>query len=158
MSNIIITEVTQIIEAIEAIKISKAIKITEAIEAINATCTCESCKTDITLETAIPCDLCDEDEISPLYCKECTLWCDSCDLQGCKKCVKENVCWECNYNMCDNCINTDVDCGCFGECYSCGKDVDRGSDGWPCLGCDKWYCCNCRESNNNPCEDCGPES
>ena len=99
MSNITITEV---IELIEAIKISEAIKITDVIEAIEAMdaieqiktlCACESCKTDITLEAAIPCDLCGEDEISHLFCKECSLWCDACEkAQGCKECI-EKVCW-----------------------------------------------------------------
>ena len=164
MSNITITEVIELIEAIKITKISEPIKITkvtevmEIIEQIKTTCTCESCKTDITLETAISCDLCDEDEMSHLFCKECTLWCDACEkAQGCKECIKKKVCWECDYNMCYECLNSDVDCGCFGECYSCGKDVDRGSDGWPCLECEKWYCRGCRESDNNPCKDCCSE-
>lgn len=165
MSNII-TELKQIIEEIKTTKILEPIKITEAIKIIKTICVCESCKTDISisLETAIPCDLCsngwdNEDELLPLFCKECTLTCNTCELIGCKKCVEEKVCWECDYNMCNNCIYTDnIMCGCFGECYSCGKDVDRGSDGWPCLGCYKWYCCNCRECENNSCKDCGPES
>ena len=91
MSNITITEVIELIEAIKITKILEPIKITkvtEAIEAIKTTCSCESCKTDITLETAIPCDLCGEDEISPLFCKECTLICNTCDLQGCKECIE----------------------------------------------------------------------
>ena len=151
MSNITITE---LIEKIKITKISEAIK---AIEAIMKPCVCKSCKTDITLETAISCDLCDEDEISPLFCKECTLWCDACDLQGCKECIKKKVCWECDYNMCYECLNTDnIMCGCFGECYRCGKDLDRGSDGWTCIGCEKWYCRRCRRCDN-PCKDCCSE-
>jgi len=162
MSNITITElieaikITKITKISEAIKITKAIEAMDAIESIKTSCVCKSCKTDITLETAIPCDLCGEDEISPLFCKECTLWCDACDLQGCKECIEKKVCWECDYNMCYECLNSDVDCGCFGECYTCGKDVDRGSDGWPCLGCEKWYCRRCRRCDN-PCKDCGSE-
>lgn len=163
MSNITITEVIELIEAIKITKISEPIKITkvtevmEIIEQIKTTCTCESCKTDITLEPAIPCDLCGEDEISPLFCKECTLWCDACEkAQGYKKCIKK-VCWDCDYNMCYECQNTDnIMCGCFGECYTCGRDVDRGSDGWPCLECGKWYCRRCRRCDN-PCKDCCSE-
>ena len=146
----------------------EATESTEAIEPIKTTCVCESCKTNITLETAIPCDLCnrehdvdgwDEDKISPLFCKECALWCDACkEVQGCKECIK-NVCWECDYNMCYECRNTDnIMCGCFGECYTCGRDVDRGSDGWPCNECEKWYCHNCRcRLTDNSCKECGPD-
>jgi hypothetical protein len=59
--------------------------------------------------------------------------------------------------MCYECQNTDnIMCGCFGECYRCGRDVDRGSDGWPCNECEKWYCHNCRLTDNS-CKECGPE-
>ncbi len=59
--------------------------------------------------------------------------------------------------MCYECRNNEVDCGCYGECYSCGVDVNRGSDGWPCNECEKWYCRGCRDCDN-PCKECGPES
>jgi hypothetical protein len=59
--------------------------------------------------------------------------------------------------MCYECRNNEVDCGCYGECYSCGVDVNRGSEGWPCGECEKWYCHGCRQGDN-PCKECGPES
>ena len=129
-------------------------------EAIKTTYVCESCKTDITLETAIPCNLCDreddynEGKISPLFCKECTLYCDACEeVQGCKKCV-QYVCCDCHYNMCYECRNNDdIICGCFGECYSCGRDVNRDLDGRPCNECEKWYCYNCCPTSNC-CKEC----
>jgi hypothetical protein len=138
---------------------------------------CESCKTAHPLEKAIRCELCnindesededeDEDEeasidswdgkIKHLFCKKCTLKCDACEERGCKECV-EFACCDCDYNMCYECRNNEVDCGCYGECYSCGTDVNRGSDGWPCNECEKWYCCGCRDCDN-PCKECGPES
>ena len=95
-------------------------------------------------------------KIKHLFCKKCTLKCDACGERGCKECV-EFVCCDCGYNMCYECRNNEVDCGCYGHCYSCGTDVDRGSDGWPCGECEKWYCCDCRRYDN-PCKECGPES
>lgn len=135
---------------------------------------CESCKTVHPLEKSIRCELCnindesadeDEDEVSVdswdgkikhLYCKKCTLKCDACKVRGCKECV-EFVCCDCGYDMCYECRNNEVDCGCYGHCCSCGVDVNRGSDGWPCGECDKWYCGGCRQCDN-PCKECGPES
>jgi hypothetical protein len=144
---------------------------------------CESCKTVHPLEKAIRCELCNindasEDEedssaneivaeddtsvdtwdgkIKHLFCKKCTRKCDACEERGCKECV-EFACCDCDYNMCYECRNNEVDCGCYGECYSCGVDVDRGSDGWPCGECEKWYCRGCRDCDN-PCKECGPES
>jgi hypothetical protein len=35
--------------------------------------------------------------------------------------------------------------------------VNRGSEGWPCGECEKWYCHGCRQGDN-PCKECGPES
>jgi hypothetical protein len=58
--------------------------------------------------------------------------------------------------MCKECRNCDVDCGCYGECFSCGTEVNRGSEGWPCGECEKWYCDDCRRGDN-PCKECGPE-
>jgi hypothetical protein len=125
---------------------------------------CNSCETQLTLETAISCDLCDreddndgwdEDKISPLFCKKCTDLCNACEVRGCKKCVTF-ACCDCGYDMCYNCRYDEIDCGCYGHCYSCGMDVNRGEDGWPCGECEKWYCCNCIQGNN-PCKECGPE-
>ncbi len=95
-------------------------------------------------------------KIKHLFCKKCTRKCDACEERGCKECV-EFVCCDCDYNMCYECRNNEVDCGCYGECYSCGVDVNRGSDGWPCGECEKWYCRGCRDCDN-PCKECGPES
>ena len=59
--------------------------------------------------------------------------------------------------MCIECRNNDnIDCGCYGHCYSCGDDIDRGGDGWSCGECEKWYCRYCRKCDN-PCKECGPE-
>jgi hypothetical protein len=90
-----------------------------------------------------------------LFCKKCTLKCDACEERGCKDCV-EFVCCDCSYNMCYQCINNEIDCGCYGHCYSCGVDVNRGSEGWPCGECEKWYCNGCRQGDNS-CKECGPE-
>ena len=95
-------------------------------------------------------------KIKHLFCKKCTLKCDACEVRGCRECV-EFVCCDCGYNMCYECRNNEVDCGCYGHCYSCGVDVNRGSDGWPCGECEKWYCRGCRDCDN-PCKECGPES
>lgn len=127
---------------------------------------CKSCKKEISVETAIPCELCDvenennsydEDIIYPLFCENCTNTCNACEVIGCKKCV-EFACCDCGYDMCYNCRNYDnIKCGCYGNCYTCGIDINRGYEGWPCRECDKWYCDNCREGNN-PCKHCGPYS
>jgi hypothetical protein len=131
---------------------------------------CEGCKKEILLSAAIPCEWCyreieeklgftlgyrPDDKEEPLFCKKCTLKCDACNIRGCKECV-EFVCCDCDYNMCIECRNSEVDCGCYGECYSCGRDVNRGSEGWPCGECEKWYCNNCRRDDNS-CKECGPE-
>jgi hypothetical protein len=95
-------------------------------------------------------------KIKHLFCKKCTRKCDACEERGCKECV-EFACCDCDYNMCYECRNNEVDCGCYGECYSCGTNIDRGSEGWPCGECEKWYCHGCRQGDN-PCKECGPES
>jgi hypothetical protein len=146
--------------------------------------TCRSCKTELPLENSIACELCDRDDEEdeeddeeeddkevvdsvfkmalkseekklPLFCKKCTLKCNACNVRGCKDCV-EFVCCDCGYNMCYQCINNEIDCGCYGECYSCGVDINRGSEGWPCGECKKWYCNGCRQGDNS-CKECGPE-
>jgi hypothetical protein len=146
-------------------------------EKVKTTFNCESCKTEYLLEKAIRCKLCnindkdaddaglDEDNISVdswdgkikhLFCKDCTRKCHACEERGCKECV-EFACCDCGYNMCYECRNNEVDCGCYGNCYSCGTDVNRGSEGWPCGECEKWYCWGCRQCDNS-CKECGPES
>jgi hypothetical protein len=95
-------------------------------------------------------------KIKHLFCKKCTLKCNACEERGCRDCV-EFVCCDCSYNMCYECINNEVDCGCYGHCYSCRVDINRGSEGWPCGECEKWYCYDCRRCDN-PCKECRPES
>jgi hypothetical protein len=158
----------------------------EKVEEVKTKFNCKSCETVHPLEKAIRCELCnindaseaeedeeddDDDEssakaedksvdswdgkIKHLFCKKCTLKCDACEVRGCKECV-EFACCDCGYNMCYECRNNEVDCGCYGHCYSCGTDVNRGSEGWPCGECEKWYCRDCRRCDN-PCKECGPE-
>ena len=131
---------------------------------------CTSCEKEITAETAIPCEWCDreierelgytlgqrpDDTEPPLFCKKCTDLCHACETRGCKECVTF-ACCDCGYNMCVECRDNEVDCGCYGHCYSCRTDVNRGEDGWPCGECEKWYCGDCRQCDN-PCKECGPE-
>jgi len=56
--------------------------------------------------------------------------------------------------MCQECRNGDVLCGCYGNCYWCDIDINRGSDGWPCEECDRWGCNDCRVGNG--CKECDP--
>jgi hypothetical protein len=139
------------------------------LEKVEEVLKCESCETVITFKKEIRCYLCnrEEDDESEeeyeekdkkphLFCKKCTLKCDACEVRGCKECVTF-ACCDCGYNMCYECRNNEIDCGCYGECYSCGVDVNRGEEGWPCGECEKWYCHGCRQGDN-PCKECGPES
>jgi hypothetical protein len=154
----------------------------EKVEKVKTTFKCESCETVHPLEKSIRCELCNindesEDEavaileeesnetvasvdswdgkIKHLFCKKCTLKCDACEVRGCRECV-EFVCCDCGYNMCYECRNNEIDCGCYGKCCSCWVDINRGSEGWPCGECEKWYCHGCRRGDN-PCKECGPE-
>lgn len=146
---------------------------------VKTTFNCESCETVHPLDNSIRCELCNindesdaendvsleaedvksvdswDGKIKHLFCKKCTLKCDACEVRGCKECV-EFVCCDCGYNMCYECRNNEVDCGCYGKCCSCWVDINRGSEGWPCGECDKWYCHGCRQCDN-PCKECGPE-
>lgn len=128
---------------------------------------CESCEKKIQLADAIICKWCDsdydsDDDVVPsenkesqhLFCKKCTRRCFVCNVRGCTDCI-EVVCCDCGERMCSDCRNGDDLCGCYGHCYSCGTEVNRGSEGWPCNDCDKWYCDGCRRGYN-PCPECGP--
>ena len=93
-------------------------------------------------------------------CKNCqtvktekgTLKCYNCNISGCNQCIK-TVCCDCCERMCSNCSGTgEPNCGCYGKCSRCGTDVNRGSDGWPCNKCKKWYCHDCRCSSK--CKEC----
>ena len=74
--------------------------------------------------------------------------CYSCNASGCDKCV-QTVCCDCSEIMCRSCTGGDNLCGCYGNCSSCGTSVNRGSNGWPCTRCKKWYCSsNCRDASS----------
>ena len=98
----------------------------------------------------------DEHEKTSFYCRFCTRKCWNCKVRGCEDCV-DVVCCDCCVRMCSDCRNSDVLCGCYGECCCCGRDVNRGSDGWPCNDCNKWYCGSCRYDDND-CQECNPRS
>ena len=96
-------------------------------------------------------------------CKNCkeikpekgNLKCYSCNVSGCNKCI-ETACCDCSVIMCKNCGGSgEPNCGCYGSCSSCGTDVNRGSDGWPCHKCKKWYCSVCRHTSK--CKECKVE-
>jgi hypothetical protein len=140
---------------------------------LNLLLVCEDCKKEIPLETEFSCEICnrededEEDEVSneeppkskelPVFCKRCTDTCENCEVRGCNKCVK-SVCCDCSVSMCEDCRDdNDVLCGCSGNCYTCGTEVHRGSEGWPCGECEIWYCDDCRRGDN-PCKECGPEA
>ena len=98
----------------------------------------------------------DEEEIkepTQMLCEWCSRECFICESRGCKECVN-TVCCDCSVSMCKECRNGDDLCGCYGKCYWCNRDVDRGSDGWPCDECNRWGCHDCRLGNG--CKDCDP--
>ena len=140
---------------------------------------CHNCNTILTLDNSILCNFCNkcecrndenyiyesdyececitenDNENKIIYCKKCTNKCHACNIRGCKKCVTF-ACCDCGYDMCERCRDSEILCGCYGTCYTCGKDVNRGSHGWPCGDCEKWYCGNCLY--NNPCIECNPDN
>jgi hypothetical protein len=140
------------------------------------TCVCDDCKKEIPLDKAVLCEICnkekdyedDDDDKEEkeekevltkpkeqmLYCKRCRSTCFICEMIGCNKCV-DTVCCDCCVSMCDECRNNDVLCGCYGKCCICRTEINRGSEGWPCGECEKWYCHDCRRGEN-PCKECGP--
>ena len=131
------------------------------------TCDCEICKKTIPLDTSIACQFCNSEtdcvftlglptKEPHLFCKRCTGTCFKCEEIGCDKCV-DVVCCDCAVTMCNKCRNGDNLCGCYGACYHCDTDLNRGRNGWPCNECEKWYCHYCG-LNNNSCKECGPES
>ena len=84
--------------------------------------------------------------------KKGTLKCYGCKVTGCNKCI-ETACWDCSVIMCKSCSgNGEPKCGCYGKCSSCNTDINRGSDGWPCNKCKKWYYEGCR--HNSKCKEC----
>jgi len=86
-------------------------------------------------------------------------YCHSCHSYFCNNCILKGVCSDCGVNMCKNCReNGENKCGCYGNCYFCGIDVDRGNHGWPCYKCKKWYCSECKYKPTfnelNKCVEC----
>ena len=143
---------------------------------LEKTCDCKSCKKTVKMANIIICKMCDKDydsddydedededddvkDVAPpaehLFCKKCTRRCFVCEIRGCMDCVS-TVCCDCSERMCRKCRNGDELCGCYGNCSSCGTDVNRGSDGWPCGECDKWLCSGCCRCSDNKCPECGP--
>lgn len=96
----------------------------------------------------------DDNEPKILLCRRCSDECFVCELRGCEECLR-TVCCDCSVSMCKKCRNGDDMCGCYGNCYWCNREVDRGSDGWPCDECDRWGCRSCRIGNG--CKECDPE-
>ena len=81
-----------------------------------------------------------------------TLKCYECKVTGCNNCI-ETACCDCSVIMCKSCGgNGEPNCGCYGKCSSCNTDVNRGTNGWPCNKCKKWYCEGCR--HNSKCKEC----
>ena len=156
----------------DAISTPSAVLTPDTVLAPVKTCDCESCDKKIQLADAIICKLCDEDydsedseddnehivlsdkkESQHLFCKKCTRRCFVCNVRGCTDCV-EVVCCDCGERMCSDCRNGDDLCGCYGHCSSCGTEVNRGADGWPCGECDQWLCSGCCRCDNS-CPECG---
>jgi len=89
-----------------------------------------------------------------MLCRNCSDECFGCEERGCEECI-EIVCCDCGVHMCDDCRNNETLCGCYGKCFWCGQEVNRGSDGWPCWECDRWGCYDCRIGDND-CKECNP--
>jgi hypothetical protein len=127
---------------------------------------CDNCKKSFPPEKIFECEFCnkiddsdedsDEEEIkepTQMLCEWCSRECFICESRGCRECVN-TVCCDCSVSMCKECRNGDDLCGCYGKCYWCNRDVDRGSDGWPCDECNRWGCHDCRLGNG--CRECDP--
>jgi hypothetical protein len=89
-----------------------------------------------------------------MFCRNCSDECFGCEERGCEECI-EIVCCDCGVHMCNDCRNNETLCGCYGKCFWCGREVNRGSDGWPCWECDRWGCYDCRLGDND-CKECNP--
>ena len=143
------------------------------------TTACNNCKKDVPLKKLFECAFCrkdeDEDEVKDIietedkvedkdktedtpimFCRNCSDECFGCEERGCEECI-EIVCCDCGVHMCDDCRNNETQCGCYGKCFWCGREVNRGSDGWPCWECDRWGCYDCRLGDND-CKECNPNA
>ena len=139
------------------------------------TTSCNNCKNCIPLKKLFECAFCkkdeDEDEdkdivevkdlvedVKPetpiMFCRNCSDECFGCEERGCEECI-EIVCCDCGVHMCNDCRNNETQCGCYGKCFWCGREVNRGSDGRPCWECDRWGCYDCRLGYND-CKECNP--
>ena len=100
---------------------------------------CGNCKKSFPIEKMFECEFCnktdDSDEDSDKeeikepkisLCKRCSDECFVCELRGCDECLR-TVCCDCSVSMCKECENGDDLCGCYGNCYWCDRDVDRGT-------------------------------
>lgn len=91
------------------------------------------------------CKLCKKESSKNMSCKICK-------KNGCDNCVKV-ACCDCDILLCRKCRNGDALCKCYGSCSSCGTDVNRGANGWPCYECKQWYCDTCiYKSECNECK------
>jgi hypothetical protein len=64
----------------------------------------------------------------------------------------KTICCDCSVEWCQTCVDENEFCKCYGECDSCGSQVNRGEHGWPCSDCKKWLCDDCREQKG--CDEC----
>ena len=142
------------------------------------TTACNNCKKCVPLKKLFECAFCkkdedtdDEDEdlievkdlvedVKPetpiMFCRNCSDECFGCEDRGCEECI-EIVCCDCGVHMCNDCRNNETQCGCYGKCFWCGREINRGSDGWPCWECDRWGCYDCRLGYND-CKECNPNA
>jgi hypothetical protein len=82
--------------------------------------------------------------------------CHGCGKMGTRQIIQE-CCVDCCVGLCRSCRDDpDVQCGCYGECHRCGRDVNRGENGWPCDVCEKWLCMTCKYIQENSCAVCNP--
>ena len=83
---------------------------------------------------------------------------ESCYSCGSKSKKVSVVCCDCGVKMCKQCARNACDddynnCGCYGNCSNCNKNINRGDHDWPCSECDEWYCSySCRKTSK--CDDC----
>jgi hypothetical protein len=95
---------------------------------------CESCKIKISLENVISCE--------------------RCEVKGCDKCII-SACHDCIINMCSKCRNNEnINCDCYGKCYTCKKNISRDISGLPCAECGIWNCEDCKKIDIK-CINCG---
>ena len=74
--------------------------------------------------------------------------CWSCTKYGCDTCI-DIICSDCSVRMCSECEDDDdIQCGCYGSCTSCDRDVDRCTDNWPCDDCGDWLCNTCKSKKD----------